>query len=180
MFGKFSMLSVLPIVILGGFSRPFVTAVEKDGNPWWIWILIFFALVAFVAFVLWWWMRSTKEEEEEPAPPTWGEAAAAKKAEVVAPEPEIPPASPVADDLKRVEGIGPKISSVLQAAGITTFSQLADTDVDRLQQILETADPNLLRLADPTTWPEQARLAADGDWEALKKLQDELKGGKRA
>jgi large subunit ribosomal protein L17 len=69
---------------------------------------------------------------------------------------------------------------VLQAAGITTFAQLADAEVSRLQQILEEADPKLLRLADPTTWPKQARLAASGSWEALEKLQDRLKGGKES
>jgi hypothetical protein len=31
---------------------------------------------------------------------------------------------------------------------------------------------------DPATWPEQAKLAAEGNWEELKKRQDELKGGR--
>lgn len=81
------------------------------------------------------------------------------------------------DNLKRVEGIGPKISQLLQDAGIMTFAQLAATDVSRLRQILEDAD--LSALADPTTWPEQAKLAAEDDWAALQVLQDELKGGRR-
>lgn len=150
-------LLLLAGLSLSGFTGPM--AAEEEGNPWWIWILIFCALVAFAVFVLWWWMRSHGEAEEEVAP-------------------SAPPEPPQPDDLKRVEGIGPKISGVLQAAGITTFGQLAGTDVDRLNQILEEADPNLLRLADPTSWPQQAGLAADGDWEALEKLQDELKGGR--
>jgi hypothetical protein len=79
------------------------------------------------------------------------------------------------DDLTTVEGIGPKTSSVLQEAGIETFAQLAKTDVARLKQILEAAN---LRLADPGSWPEQARLAAAGDWDALKVLQDKLSGGR--
>lgn len=83
------------------------------------------------------------------------------------------------DDLKLVEGIGPKISSVLQAAGIATFAQLADASADQIKEILEAENPNLLRLADPTTWPDQAKLAANGEWEALETLQDELKGGLR-
>jgi predicted flap endonuclease-1-like 5' DNA nuclease len=97
--------------------------------------------------------------------------------------PEIKVAAPVTppkrDDLKLIEGIGPKISSVLRAGGITTFAHLASTDVDQIRQILEAADPRLLRLADPRTWPEQAGLAADGNWEALEKLQDDLYGGRR-
>jgi predicted flap endonuclease-1-like 5' DNA nuclease len=96
------------------------------------------------------------------------------KAETAAP---FSPTGP--DDLKIVEGIGPKISSILHAAGIHTFAQLAVTEVEHIKHVLEQANPNLLRLADPTTWPEQARLAADGQWEALKELQDRLKGGRQ-
>jgi predicted flap endonuclease-1-like 5' DNA nuclease len=82
--------------------------------------------------------------------------------------------------LKLIEGIGPKLSAVLGAAGITTFAQLAAADVGHLRTILARQDLRLLRLADPTTWPEQAALAAAGQWEALEKLQGELKGGRRA
>ena len=88
------------------------------------------------------------------------------------------PAMP--DDLKLIEGIGPRIAGVLNAAGIRTFAQLAGLDVDRIRKLLELADPRLLRLADPTTWPEQARLAAAGDWDAFRALTDRLKGGRRA
>jgi predicted flap endonuclease-1-like 5' DNA nuclease len=169
MVRKLGLLSLLALsgLSLTGFSTP-AAALAEEGNPWWIWILIFFALAAFLAFVIWWWIRSGEGEEEEMAPPT-----AKATAERV-------PAEKPADDLKRIEGIGPKISSVLQAAGIATFAQLAGTDVDRLGQILAESDPNLLRLADPATWPEQAKLAAEGQWEALEKLQGELKGGRRA
>ena len=83
---------------------------------------------------------------------------------------------PQPDDLQRIEGIGPKISAVLQTAGITTFAQLAATDIRRLQQIL---GDKRWTFADPATWPEQARLAAAGDWQALEVLQGELKGGRR-
>ena len=88
---------------------------------------------------------------------------------------KIKPRKP--DNLMRIEGIGPKISSVLQAAGIKTFAQLAATDVSRLRQILTEA--GLAALADPSTWPEQAGLAAVGKWDALEVLQDELEGGRR-
>jgi predicted flap endonuclease-1-like 5' DNA nuclease len=80
------------------------------------------------------------------------------------------------DDLARIEGIGPKISQLLRQAGIRTFAQLASSGVDRLQQILDQAE---LRLADPGTWPEQAKLAAASDWGALEALQEQLKGGRR-
>jgi predicted flap endonuclease-1-like 5' DNA nuclease len=88
-------------------------------------------------------------------------------------------APPKPDDLKRIEGIGPKIAGVLQAAGITTFARLADSDVNQLRQVLEDADPRLLRLADPTSWPDQASLAAAGNWDALEALKQELKAGRR-
>ena len=84
------------------------------------------------------------------------------------------------DDLKRIEGIGPKLSSVLQEAGIMTFAQLAAASPDELEQVLRAADPRLLRLADPASWPEQAALAATGEWEALEALQGTLKRGRRA
>jgi len=99
------------------------------------------------------------------------------EAEVEAPATEIKaaaeePASPAKpDDLKRIGGIGPKIANVLQAGGISTYAQLADSDPDQLRQILEESDPRLLRIANPDPWPEQASLAAAGDWDGLEQLK---------
>jgi len=64
------------------------------------------------------------------------------------------------DDLKQISGIGPKISSVLQSAGITTYAKLAETDPAELQRILRQAGINL---AKPETWPEQARSAVSNN-----------------
>ncbi len=80
-----------------------------------------------------------------------------------------------ADDLTRIEGIGPKIAAVLQAAGVRTFAQLAALSVDQIKAILE----GRVRIARPDTWPEQAALAAAGDWDGLTALQNALKGGRR-
>lgn len=80
-------------------------------------------------------------------------------------------------NLQRIEGIGPKIVEILNAHGITTFAELAEADVARLRQILQEAGPRY-RLADPETWPTQARLAADGDWAGFYELQNQLKGGR--
>jgi|GEM_PF-21366 len=103
--------------------------------------------------------------------------------EDAAPEPVVEPSTAVAedaapepDDLTAIEGIGPKISEVLQAAGVHTFNDLAATDTDRLTEILHAAN---LSFAVPETWPEQAQLAAAADWDGLKQLQDQLKGGRR-
>ncbi len=86
-------------------------------------------------------------------------------------------ASPGDDNLKRIEGIGPKIESVLKDAGITTFTDLAGSDDPALRAILEAAGGRL-RSHDPTTWPEQAALAAEERWDDLKELQDRLAGGR--
>lgn len=88
------------------------------------------------------------------------------------------PAPSEPDDLKRIEGIGPKINGVLNDAGITTFAQVAATSVADLERIVKTEGG--VRIAFPESWPDQAALAAKGDWEALEKLQDELQGGRRA
>lgn len=81
------------------------------------------------------------------------------------------------NDLKVVEGIGPKIEGLLHAAGIQTWSDLGAATVDRLKQILADAGERY-RLADPTSWPKQAGLAANGKWDELKEYQDYLSGGK--
>lgn len=86
-----------------------------------------------------------------------------------------PPASK--DDLKKVEGVGPKIEELLNAAGIYTFQQLAETAVEKVKAVLDEAGPRY-RLADPGSWATQAALAAAGKWDELQKLQDQLKGGK--
>jgi len=84
------------------------------------------------------------------------------------------------DDFAIIVGIGPKVSELIRSTGINTFAKLAATDVSRIMDILEAKNPSLLRLTDPSTWPEQARLAAEGDWEGLSVLQDSLKRGRRA
>lgn len=81
------------------------------------------------------------------------------------------------EDLKIVEGIGPKIEQLLKNGGIKTWRDLAGTSVDRLKSILDAAGDRY-RIHDPGTWPEQAQLAADGDWEKLKEYQDFLEGGR--
>ena len=81
------------------------------------------------------------------------------------------------DDLTVIEGIGPKVAKTLADAGIATFIQLAAAKPAELQEILKDAG---LRMMDATSWPKQAKLAADGDMDGLKKLQDKLVGGRSA
>ena len=131
------------------------------------------------------WAPAAVEIEETAAEAVAAEAAAKEAAVETVQEsaeqtasrmPDAVPIEQPLDDLKVIEGIGPKISSVLYAAGIRTLAQLAATDVDELKRILTEAD---IRLGDPSTWSEQAGLAAEGKWDALAALQDELKGGRR-
>ncbi len=92
-----------------------------------------------------------------------------------------PAPAPVADvpedDLKIVEGIGPKIESILKASGIVTLAVLAETSTEQLSKILEEAGSRF-KSRNPKTWPVQAGLAADGKLKELKAWQGELKGGR--
>jgi len=96
-----------------------------------------------------------------------GAAPAAKKTEA---------ASATADDLTKVEGIGPKVAEALKAGGVTTFAALAAATPDSLVDLISSVAGGHV----PDTWPQQAKLAADGKWDDLQKLQDTLDGGKPA
>ena len=165
--------------------------------PWWVWIFLIVFLV-FLFFGLWMRFRGKNmvqpekdsvsaavEPRSRPYPVTIpAPVAVAPVAEPVAPAPVPSPEPPVSaapvkpDDLVIIEGIGPKISGILNQAGITTFAALAAAKPERLQEILKASG---LRVpADPTTWPTQAELAAAGKMDELQKLQDSLKGGRRA
>jgi predicted flap endonuclease-1-like 5' DNA nuclease len=81
------------------------------------------------------------------------------------------------NDLKAIEGIGPKIEVLLHDAGIKTWSDLASSSVSDLEKILREAGPQY-QLASPNTWPQQAELADGGKWKELEELQDHLIGGR--
>ncbi|NVN17929.1 30S ribosomal protein S2 [Muricauda sp. HICW] len=104
--------------------------------------------------------KEKKSTEEKPA----------KKAEA-APKKEVK-----ADDLTKIEGIGPKAAEALVESGITTYAELAKTDADDIKETLTEASSTLAHL-DPTSWPKQAKMAADGEWDELKEWQDSVKGG---
>jgi large subunit ribosomal protein L4 len=122
---------------------------------------------------------------EKPAP----KAAAPKATKVEAPKAEVKAEAPKAeakpakkaaassDDLKRVEGIGPKINDALIAAGISTFAELETASEDQLKAALETAG---VRLAPSLgTWAEQAGYLARGDEDGFKALTDKLTAGRK-
>ncbi len=81
-----------------------------------------------------------------------------------------------ADELTTLEGIGPKVAKVLNESGIHSFAELAKANVEVIQKALDAAG---LQMMNPEGWIDQAKLAEKGDMESLKKLQDELKGGRK-
>lgn len=98
------------------------------------------------------------------------EAKPAKKAEAA------PKAEAKADDLTKIEGVGPKAAEALAASGVKSYADLADADAEKIKEILTEASSTLAHL-DPTSWPKQAKMAADGKWDELKEWQDSVKGG---
>ena len=113
-------------------------------------------------------------KEEKKAAPAPKKEAAPKAAAPKAAAPKA--AAPKADDLKKIEGIGPKIAETLTAAGVGTFAELASTSSEKISEIIAGVRGNHVT----DTWPKQAQMAADGKWDELKKWQDELDGGKPA
>ena len=81
------------------------------------------------------------------------------------------------DDLKLVEGIGPKIESMFKAAGIKTWQALSNASVAECQKILDGGG-NRYKIHDPASWPMQAKMCYEGKWADLAKWQDEHKHGK--
>lgn len=80
------------------------------------------------------------------------------------------------NDLEIIEGIGPKIAELMNENGIHTFDDLSKASLETLNNVLE-AGGDKFRLANPSTWAEQALLAAENKWQELKTLQDNLDGG---
>ncbi len=80
-----------------------------------------------------------------------------------APEPEPAPApTVVADDLTTIKGLGPKLATLLNEQGITSFAQIAewnDADVARIDDMLGRFKGRITR----DNWVEQAKLLAAGD-----------------
>lgn len=81
------------------------------------------------------------------------------------------------NDLKIVEGIGPKIEGLFNDAGIKTWQALSESSTEKLQSILDGGGENYA-IHNPSTWARQALLAYQGKWQELKDWQDSLLGGK--
>lgn len=84
---------------------------------------------------------------------------------------------PKQDDLKIVEGIGPKIEQLLHEGGIKTWLELSETPIERLKEILDAAGSRY-QMHDPATWPKQGQFAHEGRFDELKEWQEMLDGGR--
>ena len=113
--------------------------------------------------------KAAKKEEKKAAP----KAAPAPKAVAPKAAPAPKAAKSTKDDLKKVEGIGPKIEETLHAAGVMTFGDLAGTTPEKISEIITDVRGKHV----PNSWPKQAKMADDGKWDELKKWQDEHDGG---
>ncbi|MBT9188049.1 30S ribosomal protein S2 [Zobellia russellii] len=119
--------------------------------------------------------QSGKEgaEETKKEQPKKEVAKEAPKAE--APKAEAPAATESVD-LTKIEGVGPKAAEALVNAGFDSYAKLAEGDPEKIKEILTEASSRMAHL-DPTSWPKQAQMAADGKWDELKEWQDSVKGG---
>jgi predicted flap endonuclease-1-like 5' DNA nuclease len=81
------------------------------------------------------------------------------------------------NDLKIVEGIGPKIEGLFHNFDIKNWKDLGEASVEKCQEVLNSGGDRY-RIHKPNTWPKQAKLAYEGKWVELLKWQDELDGGK--
>lgn len=140
------------------------------GMGWLVWVVL---VVFFLMVLLGWlaWSKGWLKQDEEESTSAHGNEHDDAHGHAT----EAHPAQ--ADDLTSIEGIGPKVVQLLAGIGITTFASLAEADLGRLREVLDEAG---YKYMEPSGWVEQAKLAAAGDSEGLQKLQDELKGGRRA
>jgi predicted flap endonuclease-1-like 5' DNA nuclease len=132
-------------------------------------IVLCLLLAAFIGFIIGWALRSMvcqKNIAELEA--AWADRLAAASSG----------RAPVQrDDLKRIEGIGPRIEKMLNDDLIFTWAELAAAPVERLKGILRRGGDRY-KMHDPKSWPDQAKLAAQGRWKELEELQDILQGGR--
>ncbi|MCP4419097.1 MAG: hypothetical protein GY805_20980 [Chloroflexi bacterium] len=155
----------------------FAQETEPVGVPGWIPVVI-----GVILLLLFWWglsRNSIPQGSETDTDDAGHEEEVGKTAVINETTTNSVTETPTApDNLKRIEGIGPKIEGILHEAGIFTFSDLGATSVSQLEKIVR--EDAGIRIAFPKTWPEQAMLAANSKWIELEKLQDDLKGGRRA
>lgn len=132
------------------------------------WEIIIMLLVAFIlGFILRHLLAYTSKSDDSDAP---------QEASVTV-VPVAVAAAIGSESLQRVEGIGPKIEALLHVGGISTMRELATTELDVLQKILDGAGPRYT-MHNPKSWSPQAELIIDENWDELEKYQDFLVAGR--
>lgn len=174
----FTFLAVLAYTVSTFLLVGWITGSQTFGAVWWQ-IVLFLALGAGMTFAA----TRAAGDEATPTPKTEplvapAPAQAPLPATTPAPQPAAPapkaPATP--DDLTRIEGIGPKMSQALIAAGIDTYAKLATQSLDDIRAAIDAAGMRFAPSAE--SWAEQAALAAAANWDALDALQATLEGGR--
>jgi predicted flap endonuclease-1-like 5' DNA nuclease len=175
-----SLVSVSALVVAVLLAMNY-TVQEAPVGSWW-------PALALVALALLVWamgryMERPSESVAAPPPMAYTPPAPPVRRETSAPPPPSPAAQPAKpadkpDDLTIIEGIGPKMSAALAAAGIDTYAKLAKATEDDLHAAVEAAG---MRLAPSlATWAQQAAYAAKGDMAGLEAFQGTLKGGRKS
>ena len=81
------------------------------------------------------------------------------------------------NDLKVVEGIGPKIEGLFHNFDIKTWKALSETPVAKCQEVLDSGGERY-KVHDPASWPMQAKMCYENKWKELFKWQEEHDHGK--
>jgi chromosome segregation ATPase/predicted flap endonuclease-1-like 5' DNA nuclease len=82
----------------------------------------------------------------------------------------------VADELQRIEGIGPKIEAALKAAGVSTFVRLQAATSEQLRDALASA--GLSFAPSLSTWSQQASYLVVGDEDGFRSYTEVLVAGR--
>lgn len=132
--------------------------IDRQGIPNWLWLIgVIIPLFLLFRWLFWWLLCPSQERTSA--------------VEIDTPRSPATFKPPVEDDLTRIKGIGPKVSRALTSAGIRSFRQLALTNERQLKTILKDANASIVN---PSTWSDQAKLAAQGAWEQLEAFQRDI------
>jgi small subunit ribosomal protein S2 len=78
------------------------------------------------------------------------------------------------DDFIKLKGIGPKLSASIKAININRYDELASFSGEALLEKLEASGAVIVNRPAFVHIPQQAALAAKGDWDALEVLKKSI------
>jgi len=142
---------------------------KNHKKSWGLWISLFIGFISSLLLILYIVMRKTRLEDKEYP------CSSLDKTRLEIPIENSEMHEQKTDDLTIILGIGPKISNFLYSVGINSFKKLSEKSPDDLRNIL---NQQKMRLNDPETWPEQARLASLDQLDKLREFQNKIKNKK--